>query len=175
MTDQTARPDSTDSQSIIGGVSRRSLFRAAGVGAAVVGGGALLEACSSGIQGASSLLVLVRRASTGSSASGGGSSKEITIGWIHPLTGSLAGFGYPDNWVTQQIMATSQFKNGIKIGGTTYTVNVKSYDTQSSVTRAGHAGQAGHPAGQRRPAVRLLHPGDGQRGRVRRRRPSAPR
>src|SRR5215467_347266 len=36
------------------GVSRRSLFRAAGVGAAVAGGGALLEACSSGIQGASS-------------------------------------------------------------------------------------------------------------------------
>ena len=34
-------------------------------------------------------------------------------------------------------MATSQFKNGIKIGGSTYTVNIKSYDTQSSVTRAG--------------------------------------
>src|ERR1700741_577133 len=34
-------------------------------------------------------------------------------------------------------MATSQFKNGIKIGGSTYSVNIKSYDTQSSVTRAG--------------------------------------
>src|SRR6202034_627843 len=52
-------------------------------------------------------------------------------------TGSLAGFGYPDNWVTQQVMASSQFKNGIKIGGTTYKVNIKSYDTQSSVTKAG--------------------------------------
>ena len=30
------------------GVSRRSVFRAAGVGAAVVGGGALLEACNLG-------------------------------------------------------------------------------------------------------------------------------
>ncbi|MCW2897457.1 MAG: ABC-type branched-chain amino acid transport system periplasmic component-like protein, partial [Actinomycetia bacterium] len=131
MTDQTAQPDSTDNQPTGGRVSRRSLFRAAGVGAAVLGGGALLEACSSGIQGASS-----SSTSTGSS-SGGGTSKEITIGWIHPVTGSLAGFGYPDNWVTQQIMATSQFKNGIKIGGSTYKVNIRSYDSQSSVTKAG--------------------------------------
>ena len=43
MTDQTAQPDSTDNQPTAGRVSRRSLFRAAGVGAAVVGGGALLE------------------------------------------------------------------------------------------------------------------------------------
>jgi branched-chain amino acid transport system substrate-binding protein len=134
MTDQTAPRDSSDSQAPAGGVSRRSLFRAAGVGAAVVGGGAFLEACSSGIQGASSSSSSASSAATGS---GGSSSKEITIGWVHPLTGSLAGFGYPDNWVTQQIMATSQFKNGIKIGGSTYKVNIKSYDTQSSVTRAG--------------------------------------
>ena len=122
------------------GVSRRSLFRAAGVGAAVVGGGALLEACSSGIQGAASS-TSSSAASTatgaGTSTSGASASKEITIGWIHPLTGGLAGFGYPDNWVLQQAMASSKFKNGIKIGGSTYTVNIKSYDTQSSVTRAG--------------------------------------
>jgi branched-chain amino acid transport system substrate-binding protein len=131
MTDQTARQDGPDRQSPAGGVSRRSLFRAAGAGAAVVGGGALLEACSSGIQGASS-------SSSGSgTSSSGGATKAITIGWIHPLTGSLAGFGAPDNWVTQQIMATSQFKNGVKAGGSTYSVTIKSYDTQSSVTRAG--------------------------------------
>jgi branched-chain amino acid transport system substrate-binding protein len=134
MTDQTAQPDSTDNQPPAGRVSRRSLFRAAGVGAAVLGGGALLDACSNGIQGASSSSS--SSAGTGGS-SGGSSSKAITIGWIHPLTGSLAGFGYPDAWVQQQAMATSQFKNGIKIGGSTYTVNVKSYDTQSSVTKAG--------------------------------------
>src|SRR5215470_3976644 len=135
MTDQTARPDSTDNQPTAGRVTRRSLFRAAGVGAAVVGGGAFLEACSSGIQGASSSSSSASGAAGGTS--GGGTNKEITIGWIHPVTGSLAGFGYPDNFVLQQAMATSQFKNGIKIGGSTYTVNIKSYDTQSSVTRAG--------------------------------------
>jgi branched-chain amino acid transport system substrate-binding protein len=120
------------------GVSRRNLFRAAGAGAALVGGGALLEACSSGIQGASSTSASTPASSaTGSSSSGASASGEITIGWIHPLTGSLSGFGYPDNWVLEQVMASSKFKNGIKIGGTTYKVNIKSYDTQSSVTRAG--------------------------------------
>jgi branched-chain amino acid transport system substrate-binding protein len=112
------------------------LFRSAGVGAAVVGGGALLEACSSGIKGAASSSSSPS-SSTGASSSASSTGKAITIGWIHPLTGSLAGFGYPDNWVLQQAMATSQFKNGLNIGGTTYTVNVKSYDTQSSVTTAG--------------------------------------
>ena len=133
MTDQRDQPDSTDSEPTAGRVSRRSLFRAAGVGAAVVGGGAMLEACSSGIKGASSST----SPSASGSASGGSASGEITIGWIHPLTGSLAGFGYPDKWVVEQIMATSQYKNGIKIGGTTYKVNINSYDTQSSVTKAG--------------------------------------
>jgi len=112
------------------GVSRRTLFRAAGVGAAVVGGGGLVEACSSGIQGASN-------STTSTSSGAAASGKEITVGWIHPLTGSLAGFGYADNWVQQQVMATSAYKNGIRVGGSTYTVTVKSYDTQSSVTRAG--------------------------------------
>jgi branched-chain amino acid transport system substrate-binding protein len=102
-------------------MARRSLFRAAGAGAAVLGGGTLLDACSSGLKG----------------SSGGSASKEITIGWVHPLTGSLAGFGAPDNWVTQQILKTPQFKNGIKIGGTTYKFKLKSYDSQSSSTQAG--------------------------------------
>ncbi len=116
MTDQTA-----------GGLSRRNLLRTAGVGAAVLGGGSLLEACSSGIKGAGG----------GSSSSSAGSSKEITIGWIHPLTGSLAGFGYPDAWVLEQILKTTEYKTGFKIGGSTYKVTVKSYDSQSSSSMAG--------------------------------------
>jgi branched-chain amino acid transport system substrate-binding protein len=131
MTDQTAQSASTPEPS--GNFSRRGLFRAAGVGAAVVGGGAFLDACSSGLKGSTSSTSTSSSSSTGSSSTG-----EITIGWIHPRTGSLAGFGYPDNWVTQQIMATSQYKSGIKIGNTTYKINIKSYDTQSSVTQAGN-------------------------------------
>ena len=142
MTDQTAQPDNSGSQSPADALSRRSLFRAAGVGAAVVGGGSLLEACSSGIKGAaSSTPSTSSSAGASSSTSGATSSKEITIGWIHPVTGSLSGFGYPDSWVIQQIMATPQYKNGFKIGGSTYKVNIKSYDSQSSVTMAGTLAQ----------------------------------
>jgi len=100
------------------------MLRAVGAGAAVIGAGGLLEACSSGIKGASS-------------GSGSGSTKGITIGWIHPLTGPLAGFGAPDNWVISKIMQTTPYKSGFKIGGKTYSVTIKSYDTQSSSTRAG--------------------------------------
>jgi branched-chain amino acid transport system substrate-binding protein len=105
-----------------GDISRRGMLRAVGAGAAIIGAGGLLEACSTGIKG------------SGSSSSG---TKAITIGWIHPLTGSLAGFGAPDNWVISKIMQTTPYKNGFKIGGKTYSVNIKSYDTQSSPTRAG--------------------------------------
>jgi branched-chain amino acid transport system substrate-binding protein len=101
-------------------MSRRGLLRAFGAGAAVVGAGGLLEACSSSIKGA-----------------GSSSTKAITIGWIHPLTGDLAGFGAADMWIISKIMQTGQFKNGIKIGSKTYPVTIKSYDSQSSVTRAG--------------------------------------
>ncbi len=106
------------------GISRRGLLRAAGAGLAVAGGGGVLSACSSGIKGAGS-------------GSGSGGTKDITIGWIHPLTGSLAGFGAPDSWVISKIRQTYPYKNGFKIGGKTYHVTIKSYDTQSSPSRAG--------------------------------------
>ena len=131
MSDQTAqsrgatggRGDREGLSPLAGSMSRRGLLRAAGAGAAFLGTGGLLEACSSGIKG--------------SSGSGSGGAKSITIGWIHPLTGALAGFGAPDRWVISKIMQTSPYKNGFKIGGKTYPVTIKSYDTQSSPTRAG--------------------------------------
>jgi branched-chain amino acid transport system substrate-binding protein len=135
MSDQTAQPGSTrpspaaarpSEASGHDAISRRGLLRAAGVGAAAVAGGGLLQACSSSIKGA-----------TSSSGSGSGGTKDITIGWIHPLTGALAGFGAPDNWVLSKIKQTTPYKSGFKIGGKTYAVTIKSYDTQSSASRAG--------------------------------------
>ena len=138
MSDQTAQSDSTTSRGVpggrpaptesAGGVSRRGLLRAAGASAAVVGGGGLLEACSSSIKGASASSTASASASTAG---------NITIAWIHPLTGALAGFGAADNWVISKIQQTSPYKNGFKVGGKTYSVTIKSYDTQSSVSRAG--------------------------------------
>src|SRR5271170_2562942 len=119
-------------------LSRRGVLRGVGAGAVVAGGGSLLAACSSGIKG--------NGASSGSSTAGSGSTssgsasaatKPIVIAFIHPLTGDLGEFGTSDNWVLQQIQATSQFKNGFKIGGKTYPVTIQSYDTQSDPTRAG--------------------------------------
>jgi branched-chain amino acid transport system substrate-binding protein len=92
-----------------------------GAGSLAVGSGGLLAACSSGLKG----------------ASGGAKGKAITIGWIHPLTGDLSGFGAPDNWVVSKIKQTAPYRNGFRIGGKTFEVTIKSYDSQSSVTRAG--------------------------------------
>jgi branched-chain amino acid transport system substrate-binding protein len=118
MTDQTGHSGDI---SPAGGISRRGLLRSVGAGAAVLGSGGLLEACSSGIKG----------------AGGSSSTKNITIGWIHPLTGDLAGFGAADNWIISKIRQAGPYKNGFKIGGKTYQVTIKSYDSQSSVSRAG--------------------------------------
>jgi branched-chain amino acid transport system substrate-binding protein len=133
MSDQTAQTGSTNPD---GGVSRRGLLRAAGVSAAVVGGGGLLEACSSSIQGANT-----SSSSSSSSSGGGASAGSITIGWIHPLTGGLAGFGAADNFVISKVTQTTPYKSGFKIGGKTYDVTIKSYDTQSSPARAGQLAQ----------------------------------
>ena len=139
MSDQTAQGSGgyggPDSQPVSGGVvstgvTRRGLLRAAGAGAAVVGGGGLLEACSSSIKGASS-------SSSSSSSTAGGSTQPIVIGFIHPLTGPLGEFGTSDNWIVSTIQATPQYKNGFKVGGKTYPVTIKSYDTQSDPTKAG--------------------------------------
>ena len=85
-------------------ISRRSVLAGVGVGAVAAGAGGVLSACSSGIKGANS---------------GGSSTKSITIGWIHPLTGPLAGFGAPDNWVISKIKQTTPYKSGFKVGGKT--------------------------------------------------------
>ncbi|HUJ07097.1 MAG TPA: ABC transporter substrate-binding protein [Streptosporangiaceae bacterium] len=116
MSDQTAPSASSHSAD---GISRRGLLRAAGAGTFAVSAGGLVAACSSGIKGA------------------GSAAKGITIGWIHPLTGDLAGFGAADNWVVSKIKQTAPYSKGFRIGSKTYPVTIKSYDSQSSVTRAG--------------------------------------
>jgi branched-chain amino acid transport system substrate-binding protein len=144
MSDQTAQTGSTPSRGVPGGrppgltesdggLSRRGLLRAAGAGAAVVGGGGLLEACSSSIKGATTS----SSSSSSASSSAGASTQPIVIGFIHPLTGALGDFGTSDDWIISTIQATPQYKNGFKVGGKTYPVTIKSYDTQSDPTRAG--------------------------------------
>src|SRR3984885_10779332 len=102
-------------------LGRRSLLKGAGAGALAIGAGGFLAACGSGLKGAG-----------GSSSTG-----TINIGFITPLTGSLAGFASGDKFVLQQIKASSAYKKGFKVGGKTYKVNIIVADSQSSPTRAG--------------------------------------
>jgi len=106
-------------------IGRRSLLKGVGAGALAVGTGGLLAACGSGIKG------------TGGSSSTG----TINIGFITPLTGTLAGFASGDQFVLNQIRSTSAYKNGIKVGGKKYKVNIVVMDSQSSPTRAGQVAQ----------------------------------
>jgi branched-chain amino acid transport system substrate-binding protein len=99
--------------------TRRTLLRGAGAGAALLASGGLLEACSSGLKGGSK-----------------GSAKTITIGFVSPLTGPLAGFGASDSFVVDTIRKTPQFAKGIKIGSTTYALKIVVEDSQSDTNRA---------------------------------------
>ena len=101
-------------------IARRSLLKGAGAGTLAVGAGGFLSACSSGIKGA------------------GGPAKTgtITIGFVTPLTGPLAGFASGDQYVLSQIRSSSPYKKGFKAGGKTYKVNIVVQDSQSDPNRA---------------------------------------
>ena len=105
--------------------SRRTLLRGTGAGALALGAGGMLAACGSGLKG------------SGPS----GSTGTITIGFITPLTGSLAGFASGDKFVLSQIRQSPVYKNGIKIGGKTYKIAINVQDSQSDPTRAGQVAQ----------------------------------
>jgi branched-chain amino acid transport system substrate-binding protein len=106
-------------------ITRRSLLRGVGIGAAALGAGGALAACGSGgIKG------------VGSSTTG-----TINIGFITPLTGDLAGFASGDQFVLNLIKTASIYKSGIKIGGKNYKININVQDSQSSPTRAAQVAQ----------------------------------
>jgi branched-chain amino acid transport system substrate-binding protein len=59
----------------------------------------------------------------------------IKIGYVSPQTGTLASFGETDKWVIDQMQ--TKFKDGIKINGKTYPVEIILKDSQSNPNRAG--------------------------------------
>jgi branched-chain amino acid transport system substrate-binding protein len=100
-------------------VGRRSVLKGAGAGAVVAGAGGVLSACGSSIKGA-----------------GGSATKDITIGFITPLTGQLAGFASGDDYVLKQIRASSPYTKGFTVSGKKYKVNIVVMDSQSDPNRA---------------------------------------
>lgn len=101
-------------------IARRSVLRGLGAGAVAMGAGGILAACSSGAKG-----------STAAS-----STSTITLGYIAPFTGSLAGFASADNFVIDTIRNTPAYAKGFKAGGKTYKVNIIATDSQSDPNRA---------------------------------------
>src|SRR5437763_2254457 len=99
-------------------VTRREVLKTIGSGAVMVGAADLLAACGE-----------IKGSSTATSGS-------ITIGYVSPQTGALAGFATGDNWVISGIRQTDPYKNGFKLGSKTYSVNIVVKDTQSNPDRA---------------------------------------
>jgi branched-chain amino acid transport system substrate-binding protein len=91
-----------------------------GAGALATGAGGVLAACSSGSQ-------------TSPVAS---STSTITLGYIAPFTGSLAGFASADKFVIDTIRSTPAYAKGFKVGGKTYQINIIATDSQSDPNRA---------------------------------------
>lgn len=114
------RQENAAARPAVQSIARRTLLRGMGAGALALGGGGLVEACSSGIKGA------------GSSSSAG----TINIGFITPLTGPLGDFGTSDQFVIKTVRAIPAFAKGFKVGGKTYKVNIIVQDSQSSPNRA---------------------------------------
>jgi len=94
-------------------------LKGVGLGALALGTGDALTACGSSLKG-----------------SGKTDAGTITIGFVGPQTGALAGFASGDNFVVDQIRKTQAYAKGFKVGGKTYTVNIVVKDTQSDPNRA---------------------------------------
>src|SRR5215831_16827868 len=102
------------------GVSRRSVLRGLGAGAAATGAGGVLAACSSGSKGPTAA----------------SSTSTITLGYIAPFTGGLSGFASADHFVIDTIRNTPAYAKGFRVGGKTYQVNIIVTDSQSDPNRA---------------------------------------
>src|SRR5438045_2962684 len=99
-------------------VTRGAVLKTIGSGAVMLGAADLLAACGE-----------IKGSSTATSGT-------ITIGYVSPQTGALAGFATGDNWVLGGVRQTDPYKNGFKLGSKTYSVNIVVKDTQSNPDRA---------------------------------------
>jgi branched-chain amino acid transport system substrate-binding protein len=100
-------------------LSRRELVKRAGVGL----GGLIVSG------GVAEPVLGAQRISVGADAS-----NTIKLGFVSPITGATAGFGEPDPYVLG--LARQAFAKGLKVGGTTYAVQIVDRDSQSSPSHA---------------------------------------
>src|SRR5262249_14650952 len=94
------------------GATRRSLLKAAGLGGAAVGSGALAS-CSSGLKG-----------------SGTSTTETLKIGYVSPQTGPLASFAAADNYIISEVRKA--LSGGITAGGKKRNIEIVVKDSQST-------------------------------------------
>jgi branched-chain amino acid transport system substrate-binding protein len=140
-------------------VSRRQFLRMAGIAGATVGVagglGGLLAACGStaattttAAAAATTTTAAAATTTTGAApestttsvAANVETGREIKIGAVSPITGSLASFGGPDKWIVTYVMKA--IGDGVVCGdGKKHPINIIQLDTQSSPDRAGQVTQ----------------------------------
>lgn len=96
---------------------RRDVLRGIGAGAAALGAGGLLAACSRGLKG-----------------SGTSTGDTLKIGYVSPQTGALASFALADNYIVKTV--GDVLSKGITAGGKNRKIEIVVKDSQSSSTRA---------------------------------------
>ncbi len=118
--------------------SVRALAAVAAVGLVVsaCGGGGLDEPAASDSAPAES--AAASEPAAGGDAEGGAdaSGGTIKVGFVSPMTGPLAGFGEPDQWIVDTMGAWFA-ANPIEAGGKSYNVEIILKDSQSDAKRAG--------------------------------------
>ena len=73
-------------------------------------------------------------------AQGADGANTISVGFISPRTGALAGFGEADGYVLE--LARKSLKGGLTVGGKKYAVEILDRDTQSDPARASQLAKA---------------------------------
>lgn len=127
-------------------LSRRSLLKGLGLGAVGVSAAALVEACSPAASTSAAPASAAASAAPASAAASAAASRvasagTITIGFITPQTGNLAGFASGDGFVVDRVRAADAYAKGFTVGGKTYDVQIITADTQSDPNRASQVAQ----------------------------------
>ncbi len=117
---------------------RRSVLKAAALGAAATGVAAFLAACgvktSSPSAGASAAAGASAGASTGPSVVPSAEAIPFKIGFISPQTGPAAGFGEPDPYIIGLVQ--QKLNQGFQAGGKNYAITIIQKDGQSDPAKA---------------------------------------
>jgi branched-chain amino acid transport system substrate-binding protein len=138
-------------------VSRREFLKIAGIAGATIGVagglGGLVAACgttatttttgaaATTTTGAAATTTTGAAAETTTSVSAAVEmGREVKIGAVSPITGSLASFGGPDKWIVSYVMKA--VGDGVVCGdGKKHPINIIQLDTQSSPNRAAEVAQ----------------------------------